>query len=102
MRFDEQKYILINRNIGEFQRGIMMQNMTATAIFCGLVFCVSASAQQTTTKPKELEVLSRYVGDWTSEVTNKASVWNADEQKLKTANHVPSLSLMVGYSNTLK
>jgi hypothetical protein len=47
----------------------------------------SASAQQPREKPKELEVLRHYVGDWTSEVTSRPAVWTPQEVKYQTSNH---------------
>jgi hypothetical protein len=57
------------------------------ASFCVLVYCGTAAAQQPREKPKELDVLRQYVGDWTSEVTSKPAVWTPEEQKFLTTNH---------------
>jgi hypothetical protein len=46
-----------------------------------------AFGQQPREKPKELEVLGRYVGDWTSDVTGKPAVWTPEEKKFRTINH---------------
>jgi hypothetical protein len=45
------------------------------------------SAQQPREKPRELEVLRNYVGDWTSEVTSKPAVWTPEEVRYQTTNH---------------
>ena len=44
-------------------------------------------AQDRTAKPKELDILRQYVGDWTSEVTSKPAVWTPKELKYRTSNH---------------
>jgi hypothetical protein len=46
-----------------------------------------AFGQQPREKPKELEILGQYVGDWTSDVTGKPAVWTPEEKKFKTSNH---------------
>jgi hypothetical protein len=65
--------------------------MNAIATICGIFFCVSifcaSLSAQELQKPKELEVLGQYVGDWTSDVTNNPAVWNTEEQKLNTTYH---------------
>jgi hypothetical protein len=45
-----------------------------------------AFGQQPPKKPKELEVLDQYVGNWTSDVTSKPAVWTPEEKKYKTSN----------------
>ena len=52
-----------------------------------VIMSSSASAQQQREKPKELEILGQYVGDWTSDVTGKPAVWTPEEKKFKTSNH---------------
>ena len=54
---------------------------------CLLILSGTAFAQQPSEKPKELEVLGHYEGDWTSEVTSKPAVWTPNEIKFQTANH---------------
>jgi hypothetical protein len=56
-------------------------------VFCLLVISTSAVAQQPREKPKELETLGQYVGDWTSDVTSKPAVWTPQEVKYRTSNH---------------
>lgn len=63
-----------------------MKSLTAAAVLFGLVFCASVSAQQSPTKPKELDVLNQYVGHWTSDVTNKPAVWDQNGTKFRTIN----------------
>ena len=46
-----------------------------------------AIAQQPKEKPKDLEILGQYVGDWTSEVTSKPAIWTPEERKFRTSNH---------------
>lgn len=46
-----------------------------------------ASGQQPREKPKELEVIGRYVGDWTSDVTSKPAEWTPHEITYRCANH---------------
>jgi hypothetical protein len=47
---------------------------------CLLILSGTAFAQQPSEKPKELEVLGHYEGDWTSEVTSKPAVWTPRNQ----------------------
>ena len=54
---------------------------------CLALVCGTAFAQQPREKPKELEALRRYVGDWTSDVTSKPADWTPQEIKYRTANH---------------
>jgi hypothetical protein len=56
-------------------------------VSCLLVILASAVAQQPREKPKELETLGQYVGDWTSDVTSKPAVWTPQEVKYRTSNH---------------
>lgn len=68
----------------------MRQFVKFSALFaagCSLGLCAPASAQPPREKPKELEVLRNYVGDWSSEVTSKPAVWNPQEVKYQTSNH---------------
>jgi hypothetical protein len=48
----------------------------------------SLPAQQTAARPKELEVLSQYVGTWRSEVNNKPSAWDEEGTKSEGFNFV--------------
>lgn len=59
----------------------------AMIVFLVAVSCGIAFAQQPREKPKELEALSQYVGDWTSEVTSKPAEWSPHEIKYRTTNH---------------
>ena len=68
----------------------MRQFVKFSALFaaaCSLGLCASGSAQQPREKPKELEVLRNYVGDWSSEVTSKPAVWMLEAVKYQTSNH---------------
>jgi hypothetical protein len=56
-------------------------------VLCLLVISTSAVPQQPREKPKELDVLSQYIGDWTSDVTNRPAVWAPKEVKYRTSNH---------------
>jgi hypothetical protein len=49
--------------------------------------CSPASAQDPREKPKELDVLRNYAGDWSSEVTSKPAAWTPEEVKYQTSNH---------------
>lgn len=51
------------------------------------LFVENASAQQPREKPKELEAVGRYVGDWTTEVTSKPAEWTPHEIKYRCSNH---------------
>jgi hypothetical protein len=46
-----------------------------------------ALGQQSREKPNELDILSQYVGNWTSDVTSKPAVWTPEEKKFRTSNH---------------
>lgn len=63
-----------------------MKSPTAAFILCGLVLCSSVFAQQSASKPKELDTLGQYVGNWTSDVTSKPSVWDQNGTKFRTVN----------------
>lgn len=57
-----------------------------------IVFLVALShgiafGQPPREKPKELEIVSRYVGDWTTDVTSKPAEWTPREIKYRCANH---------------
>ncbi len=58
------------------------------AVVCIFVCCEALPAQQTAEKPKELDILGQYVGDWTSDVTSKPAVWTPAEKRFRTSNHV--------------
>jgi hypothetical protein len=62
-----------------------MRRLTAAALIFGLAMSALASAQQPPTKPKELDNLSQYVGNWTSDVTNRL-LGNQNGTKLRTVN----------------
>ena len=53
-----------------------MRTLTATVALCTFVLCASVSAQQPREKPKELDILGQYVGDWMTDVTIKPAIWN--------------------------
>ena len=57
------------------------------AALIGVSIASAARAQNTGEKPAELDVLDRYVGDWTSDVTSNSAVWTPDEIRLVTSNH---------------
>lgn len=57
-----------------------------SALLCALMICGTASAQPPREKPKELDAVSRYVGDWTTEVTSKPAEWTPHEIKYRCAN----------------
>src|SRR5262245_20547632 len=44
-------------------------------------------AQQSLERPKELDVLRQYVGDWATEVTSKPAEWTPQEIKYRCLNH---------------
>jgi hypothetical protein len=57
-----------------------------------LVVCVallggSVPGQEPRPKPRELETLGQYVGDWTTEVTSKQAVWTPNEIEYRCLNH---------------
>lgn len=56
-------------------------------VFCVALCCGSAFGQEPRQKPKELEALGQYVGDWTSDVTSKPAEWTPREIKYRTSNH---------------
>jgi hypothetical protein len=62
-------------------------NSLTAVVVVGVLWCASALTQQPPSKPKELEPLGQFVGDWTSEVTNKPAVWDAKGTKFRTVNH---------------
>ncbi len=53
--------------------------------------CASAMAQQSPSKPTELDVLGHYVGDWSSEVTGKPAAWTPNEIAYRTSSHAEFL-----------
>lgn len=63
-----------------------MKRWTAAVTLYGLVWCGSVFAQPAATQPEQLEVLGQYVGHWTSEVTNKPSVWDPNGTRYLTVN----------------
>lgn len=63
-----------------------MKRLLASIALLSLFYVGNLSAQQAPTKPKEIEALSQYVGNWTSDVTNKPAVWDQNGTKFKTLN----------------
>lgn len=63
-----------------------MKSSTAAVTLCGLVLCSSVSAEESPTKPKELDTLGQYVAHWTSDVTSKPAVWDQNGTKFHTVN----------------
>ncbi len=62
--------------------------MKTFAIVLGmLVSYESVLAQQPREKPKELDAIGRYVGDWTTDVSSKPAEWTPHEIKYRCANH---------------
>jgi len=59
----------------------------AFILFGTLAVCNSLSAQQSPEKPRELEALAQYVGDWTSDVTSRPAIWTPKEVRYQTSNH---------------
>ena len=53
---------------------------------CGVLLSASVFAQEATTKPKEIDIPGQFIGNWTSEVTNKPAVWDQNGTKYKTFN----------------
>ena len=47
----------------------------------------SSFGQQSRERPKELEILGQYVGDWTTDVTSKPAVWTPKGRKFRTSSH---------------
>ncbi len=59
-----------------------------TTIVCLVaLICGNASGQTPREKPKELEAIGRYVGDWATDVTSKPAEWTPHEIKYRCANH---------------
>lgn len=77
----EMRLLIIN-----YQKLENLMKSLAIAV-CTLAFCGNVLAQQPREKPKELEALGQYVGDWTSDVTSKPAVWTPQEIKYRTSNH---------------
>lgn len=65
-----------------------MKNPTLAATLSCLVLCAAALAQTAPTKPKELDKLGQYLGNWTSDVTNKPAVWDQNGTKFSTVNQI--------------
>lgn len=65
--------------------------MRTPLLIAAALICVSsaslARAQDPSEKPAQLDVLNRYVGDWTSDVTSNPAVWTPEEVRLVTSNH---------------
>lgn len=59
----------------------------ALAILCTLACSGVVFSQSPGQKPKELELLDQYVGDWTSDVTSRQAVWTPKAVKYRAANH---------------
>ena len=64
-----------------------MNRLLAFIALLSLFHVGNLSAQQATAKPKELEALNQYVGNWTSDVTNKPAVWDQNGTQYNTLNH---------------
>lgn len=64
-----------------------MKNRIGILALCVVLLSTFVFAQQPPTKPKEIEILRQYLGNWISEVTNKPSVWDENGTKFKTFNH---------------
>ena len=64
-----------------------MKRLLALIALFSLIHVGYLSAQQAPVKPKELEALHQFVGNWTSDVTNKPAVWDQNGTKYKTFNH---------------
>lgn len=64
-----------------------MKRLLALITLCTFIQIGHLSAQQASDKPKELEALHQYVGNWASDVTNKPAVWDQNGTKFKTVNH---------------
>lgn len=61
--------------------------VTAIAVASLTILSSMTLAQQPREKPKELEILGQYVGDWISNVTSKPAVWTPEKKKFRTSNH---------------
>lgn len=62
--------------------------MKPLAILLGIfVSYASVLAQQPREKPKELDAVGQYVGDWTTDVTSKPAEWTPQEVKYHCSNH---------------
>lgn len=64
-----------------------MKTPIVAITLCGVLLSASVFAQEATTKPKEIDILGQYLGNWTSEVTNKPAVWDQKGTKYTTFNH---------------
>lgn len=64
-----------------------MKRLLALFALFSLMHVGYLSAQQAPTKPKEIDILGQYLGNWTSEVTNKPAAWDQNGTKYKTFNH---------------
>lgn len=64
-----------------------MERQLALIALCTFIQFGHFSAQQPSDKPKELEALHEYVGNWASDVTNKPAIWDRNGTQFKTANH---------------
>ena len=58
-----------------------------TVAFLIAMSCNLAFSQQPREKPKELDALRQYVGDWNTEVTSKRAEWTPQEIKYRCKNH---------------
>ena len=63
-----------------------MKRRLAFFVLVSLIHTASASTQQAPAKPKELDALHQYVGNWTSDVTNRPAAWDQNGTKFKTFN----------------
>ena len=60
----------------------LMMLALCVALCCGVAF-----GKEPRQKPMELDALSQYAGDWTTDVTSKPAEWTPQEIKYRTANH---------------
>jgi hypothetical protein len=67
------------------ERNVTMKTILVTA--CLAMVCGVGLVQQPREKPKELEALRQYIGDWTTDVTSKPAEWTPQEIKYHCSNH---------------
>jgi hypothetical protein len=63
------------------KRDLLMKCQLAAIAFAVLAWCATAPAQDSSPKPRELDVLGQYVGQWTSEVVSKPAAWDENGTK---------------------
>lgn len=59
----------------------------AFVVASSIILSSVSHGQQPRSKPREIELLSRYVGNWTSDVTSKPAGWTPAEERFRTSNH---------------